>query len=308
MSVAAVPNVEVYTRHSAECPNAADRAWKRCRCPRWLTWRQGGKEIRQSAKTRSSEKAQEVATEIEERFRRALKGEEVELPGGMTIEEAVRLYLEDKVEQQSGDTLIGKLTRLLRARSPKADSLSKTGDLPGKVSRAKPVKVLAFTQWCATKQVPAIKDVPLPVSHIAAITVRHLEEFRKTWPGAPLTKSKKQELLRAFFGYCLNHGWVRTNPAKLLSKISVDQVPTDYFTPEEFAKIIAACDTYPTKSMRPDIRRGKVKALALLLRWSGLRAGDAIKLERMRLTGNKLLLRMEKTGDTCLVSNSTGCC
>ena len=85
---------------------------------------------------------------------------------------------------------------------------------------------------------------------------------------APLTKVKKQELLRAFFGYCLDHEWTKTNPAKSLSKVTVDDVPTDYFRPDEFAKIIAACDTYPTKSEHPEIRRQKVKSLALLMRWS----------------------------------------
>jgi len=85
---------------------------------------------------------------------------------------------------------------------------------------------------------------------------------------APLTKVKKQELLRAFFGYCLDHEWTKTNPAKSLSKVTVDDVPTDYFRPDDFAKIIAACDTYPTKSEHPEIRRQKVKSLALLMRWS----------------------------------------
>lgn len=296
MSVSAVPKIEVYVRHSADCPNASDRAWKRCRCPKWLVWRQDGKQVRQSAKTRSWERAREVATEIEARFSRTLKGEDVELPRGMTVDEAVRLYMEDKRQQQSGDALIGKLTRLLVGCNPKkVDATSDSGGPDATDGKVKP-KVLAFTQWCATKQSPAVKDVPLPVKHIASVTVRHLEEFRKTWPGASLTKKKKQELLRAFFTYCLNHGWVRTNPAKLLSKIAVDEVPTDYFTREEFAKILAAIESYSTKSEQPKVRRARVQALALLMRWSGLRAGDAIKLERKKLNGNKLLLRMEKTG------------
>jgi integrase len=303
MNVTAVPKVEVYTRHSADCPKASSRSWKRCGCPKWLYWRQDGKALLQSAKTRSWEKAQEVATEIEERFRLALQGKDVELPCGMTVKEAVRLYLEDKREQHSGGTLLSKLTRLLEAPSPKGNKEAKTGELPVEDREVKPGEVLGFAKWCATKQTPAIKDVPLPVSHIASVTVRHLEEFRKSWPGAPLTKKKKQELLRAFFNFCLNHGWVRTNQAKLLSPIRVDEVPTDYFPPEEFAKILSAIETYPTKSKQPSLRRARVKAVALLMRWSGLRAGDAIKLERMRLNENKLLLRMEKTGTpvSCLI-------
>jgi integrase len=187
----------------------------------------------------------------------------------MTLDQAIDLYLADKKEQQSGEALTSKLTRLLKVR---------------------------LVQFCTNEQTPPIAGVPLPVSEIAEVSLRHLEEFRKTWPGVALTKKKMQELLRAFFGYCLNHGWVQTNPAKLLSAIRVDQVPTDYFPPDQFDKIIAACDTYRPVAKDLVPRREKVKALVLLLRWSGLRAGDAIKLERARLTGNQIMLRMEKTG------------
>jgi hypothetical protein len=34
----------------------------------------------------------------------------------MTLEQAIDLYLEDKKEQQAGDALTGKLTRLLKIR------------------------------------------------------------------------------------------------------------------------------------------------------------------------------------------------
>ena len=287
MDTNAIPTVEVYTRHSADCPQASQRSSKKCRCPKWLTWRQAGKEIRKSAKTRSWSKAQEAADSVEEQFRKAKTSEETKLPGGMTVKHAVDLYLEDKREQQSGVTLIGKLTRLLKERNPQQKK---------KNDESEPAKILGFTEWCATKPIPAIEDVPLPVKRIVDVTIRHLEEFRKTWPGSPLTKKKMQELLRSFFQACLAHGWVLENPAAQLSKIRVKEIPTDYFTEEEFEKIISACDTYRTKSQRPLLRRAKVKALIRLLRWSGLRAGDAIKLERTKLNGNKLLLRTEKTG------------
>jgi site-specific recombinase XerD len=128
----------------------------------------------------------------------------------VTVEQAVKLFLEDKREQRSGDALISKLTRLLEVR---------------------------FVNWCFEQ----------PVTRIANVTLSHLEEFRKTWPGNALTKQKTQEHLRSFFNFCLRHDWVRKNPAALLSKIRVDTVPTDYFTSDEFDKIIAACDTYLTK-------------------------------------------------------------
>jgi integrase len=247
-------------RHGADCPKVGDRDWKRCRCPRWLYWRQDGKAVRQAAKTRSWEKAQDAARQIEERFKRALGGDTTALQDAVTIEGAVRLFLEDKSQQGTGDTLRSKLKRLLEVR---------------------------FVKWAAEQ----------PITRINTVTLAHLEEFRKTWPGNDLTRQKTQELLRSFFNFCLKHDWIRKNPAALLSKIRVETVPTDYFNREEFDKIIAACDTYTTKSPKPELRRAKVKALILLMRWSGLRAGDAIKLERSKLIENKILLRMEKTGE-----------
>jgi integrase/recombinase XerD len=277
-------DISVYARHLKSCAHLGDRHWRRCKCPKWLYHSATRK--RESAQTRSWERAETLAKRLSD-----------EIAAGkatshqMTVEEAVERYLQDKREQKCGDALLSKLTRLLLRPSPRLEEKSATGKIP-----EPRVKVLGFVEWCATKPTPAIKDAPMPVNEIASISLRHLEEFRRTWPGSPITMQKKQELLRAFFGYCMIHGWTKTNPAKLLSRIKVDQEPTDYFTDEEFAKIISACDTYRpiAKDLAP--RREKVKALALLLRWSGLRAGDAIKLERAKLDGNKLLLRMEKTG------------
>lgn len=280
-------DIEVFCRHLKSCFHSGDRHWRRCHCPKWLYHKDTYK--RESARTQSWERAETLAKRLADECAAGGKVEERH-----TIEEAVRLYLSDKHDQNSGDTLIGKLTRLLLARNPPAVKPAKPGEPPRIV--VKPVKVSTLVSWCASKPPRAIKGVPLPVEYIADVTLRHLEEFRNKWPGSALTKKKKQELLRAFFSYCFNHGWVRTNPAKLLSRITVEDAPTDYFDPAEFSKILAACDTYRTKSQHPELRRQKVKALALLMRWSGLRAGDAIKLECSKLNGNKLLLRTEKTG------------
>ena len=87
-----------------------------------------------------------------------------------------------------------------------------------------------------------------------------------------------------------------------LSKVRVTQCPTLYFNKEEFDKLV---DTVPL--MYLDGRgcngnaaglRQRLLAFVLLLRWSGLRIGDAVSLERTRLTADgKLLLYMAKTGE-----------
>ena len=55
-------------------------------------------------------------------------------------------------------------------------------------------------------------------------------------------------------------------------------------------RILAACNQYPDK--RNAVR---LRALVLLLRYSGLRFTDAATLSRDRITGDKLLLYTAKT-------------
>jgi len=107
-------------------------------------------------------------------------------------------------------------------------------------------------KFCENEPTFPIVAAPFPASSLSEISLRHLEEFGETWPGCGLTKKKRQKLLCAFFTFCVNHNWMRRNPAKLLSKISVDEVSPTNSPPEEFAKILAACGTYPTKSMHPE--------------------------------------------------------
>jgi integrase/recombinase XerD len=72
------------------------------------------------------------------------------------------------------------------------------------------------------------------------------------------------------------------------------------FTPEQMARILMACEQYGLKC-RGGRYRGpenarRIRAFVLLLRHSGLRIGDAVTLERSRVTGDKLFLYTAKTG------------
>jgi integrase/recombinase XerD len=75
-----------------------------------------------------------------------------------------------------------------------------------------------------------------------------------------------------------------------------DTVPTDCFTREEFEKIVDATYLYRENRWEEGDRNGsRLRAMTLLMRWSGLRIRDAITLERSRLTGDSLLLYQAKT-------------
>ena len=68
------------------------------------------------------------------------------------------------------------------------------------------------------------------------------------------------------------------------------------FDEDEVAKILDACDRYPITGVYASENRTRMKALTLLLRYSGLRIRDAVTCERARMVDGKLFLYQAKTG------------
>jgi integrase/recombinase XerD len=89
-----------------------------------------------------------------------------------------------------------------------------------------------------------------------------------------------------------------SNPALGLDAPIVKQPPTLPFERDEMARILYACDRlYPDnygRAGRPNAKR--IKALVLLLRYSGLRITDAATLLVSRIVEGKVFLRTAKTG------------
>ena len=121
-----------------------------------------------------------------------------------------------------------------------------------------------------------------------------LATFRAAWTEGPRTSLKKLERLRAFMRFAEKRKWIDGNPAIDLKAPKVPNKPTLPFTREEMVSILTALDPYGKSA---GVRNGqRLKAFVLLLRYSGMRIGDAVQLGVNRLQGNKLLLHTEKTG------------
>jgi integrase/recombinase XerD len=121
-----------------------------------------------------------------------------------------------------------------------------------------------------------------------------LATFRATWTEGPRTSLKKLERLRAFMRFAEKRKWIDGNPAVDLKAPKVPNKPTLPFTREEMIGILTALGPYGKSA---GLRNGqRLKAFVLLLRYSGMRIGDAVQLGVNRLQGNKLLLHTEKTG------------
>ncbi len=254
----------IYTRHTQGCPDKDDRFWKRCRCPKWIRGVLNGRPIRQTAKTRSWEKAEQVRRRLEAAVDSGLRNDAMPERGKqpITIQDAVTRFLTSKKNENLAESTLQKLDTIFRSQ---------------------------FLPWTKSSG----------LLYITEIQTVHLEQLRDTWKGGALAKKKKQERVVGFFYFCVRMRWIQENPAVLLGRIKAEDRPTDYFPKSEFDRIIDATYVYNPRAWNTEPRNQatRVRTLILLMRWSGLAIGDAVGLERSRLNKkDELLLYRAKTG------------
>lgn len=255
----------LYRRHLKRCSKTEDRYWKRCSCPMWVEGTVNGKYIRHSLRTASWERAQGLAHQIESADDPRSRPEKKEQP--ITIEQAVDEYLADAKARDLADSTLYKLGIIFRRQ---------------------------FLTWAKAEGYSLLRELDL----------RALQAFRATWKDGGLAKKKKQERLTGFFWFCIRAGWITTSPTLNMKRIIVNQTPTDYFTREQYALIVAATlrlDEGKERAYDIDKRGKRIRALTELMRWSGLRIRDAVTLERTRLVGDNVLLYQAKTGTPVFV-------
>ncbi len=141
---------------------------------------------------------------------------------------------------------------------------------------------------------------------LCELDVDTLTGFRSEWKDGPRSSLKKLERLRAFLGFAMKRKWVESNPARELKAPKITVRPTMPFTHDEMIKILAATEEYFRKMPNNAKRNARrLRSLILLLRYSGMRIGDAVALSRDRLQDNRLLLYTAKTGTPvyCVLPN-----
>jgi len=91
--------------------------------------------------------------------------------------------------------------------------------------------------------------------------------------------------------------WIDEDPTAAMQGPKYRQQPTLPFTREEMETILATVERYPDKSGRFGLTNSvRLRAFVLLLRYSGMRIGDAVSLRPERLDGSRLFLFTQKTG------------
>ena len=128
--------------------------------------------------------------------------------------------------------------------------------------------------------------------------VDEIREFRNSLVKkyAASSAQTRLEYVRGFLRFCQNSGWISANPVAAVKPPKSNSSPTLPFEEVEIERMLAAADTFTVKGNFGAGNRKRVRAMILLLRYSGLRISDASTLERVRLKGTKLFLYTQKTG------------
>jgi integrase/recombinase XerD len=256
VSVRDTSTVAVYTRHKPECPNNGNPYWRKCRCLKYLYIYCNGHCRQISARTRSWEKAEQQAHSMRESLspsRRLEKEFEAKARGHerqVEIAEAI-------------DEFLNEVERLDRAEATR---------------QKYKLTLNRLSAWCAAQR-PAI----LCLSELDVPTLR---PWIHSWEGAPTSRHNQHQRVIAFFNFCREQGWIKENPARKIKKVPRQQEETLPFTREQYDALIDATFYYDG---RANARNGettisqRARAYLKLLRWSGLRAGDAACLEKSKL-------------------------
>ncbi len=105
-----------------------------------------------------------------------------------------------------------------------------------------------------------------------------------------------RERLRAFFRFGHEAGWIGENPAFRHKNPQVTAPPTMPFEREEMIQILRACDQYTDNYGRTgQANARRLRALVLVLRYSGLRIGDGVTPPKDRVRDGKVFLYTQKT-------------
>jgi integrase/recombinase XerD len=271
--------LSVYTRHYPPCAET-DSNYRRCRCPKWINGTlPAGNFIRLSARTRSWEKAERKARTLETDVETA---RESGSPSSVTITPEPAVTIAAKVVPDEPVRITIKQAVKDFLQDEESRRLAKTS-----TCQSKTLFQGQLLEWARSQSLVFLDQ----------LTTARLRDFRASWKNASLTTQRKHHRLNGFFEFCIENEWLTRNPSKKMKGVKATSEPTDYFTPAEFKKIVDGTYAYGNWKGGRDFKHRplRLRALILLMRWSGLSILDAVTLERKRLEGDRLLLYRHKT-------------
>lgn len=134
-----------------------------------------------------------------------------------------------------------------------------------------------FAKWLGSNNYKFISEITTP-------TIRDFFGPRNV---SAATRKYERRVLRQAFKFAIARKWIDDDPTQSLPRIIVRHKPTEYLDKQEFSAFLDNIGGTNPQRMR---------ALVLLMRWSGLRIGDALRLERSSINHGILMLHQQKTG------------
>ncbi len=117
------------------------------------------------------------------------------------------------------------------------------------------------------------------------ITREMILEMRQGWSYEGSGHAKQLERLRSMFRHWSSCGWIKENPCAGIRPPLVPISETLPLEPDEVQRLITACDRYPFPQHEEAWRRRRAVAFILVLRYTGLRLGDAVRLTAASIDG-----------------------
>jgi integrase len=245
-------------RHLKSCPHTSSK-YRRCSCPIHVYGTLAGEKVRRALDLTSWEAASDLVRGWDASGQVGVVKPEVP-----TVKEAVSKFLHD----------------LEHGQKRTAATLSKHKNLLEK----------RLLPWCERKGCRLLKQ----------LDVVEVREFRSEWSDSAITAQKNLERLRAFFWFCHSSNWIKVNPAVAVKapKAGKPSERVKVFTDEQIKKILVACDRYPERNSYGHDNPSRVRAFVLTLRYTGLRIGDCVGLQKAHLQDDRLFLRTQKSGES----------
>lgn len=134
------------------------------------------------------------------------------------------------------------------------------------------------------------------LSRLSELSLELLTDFliksSSRWNQRSGTVGNNIRTLRSFFAFSQKMEWVQKNVAKGLEIPKSTRRPTLPFTQEEWQRILKAFPLYDRRAGQLASRR--LLAFVLLLRYSGIRIGDATRFESTWINGDRISFETQK--------------
>ena len=124
------------------------------------------------------------------------------------------------------------------------------------------------------------------MSEVSEIDPTALRAWRSSWKISPATHQLRLALLKRFFDFTVDAGWIAESPAAKLKVPKNDAPPTMPLARKEIRAMFAAAGGATRE-----------RALLMLMRYSGLAIRDASTLRRDAIDGPLLTMRRAKSGE-----------